>query len=116
MVSSGFLVKNGEILKSAFFTCLCPKGSQSVAKRPLELFLNVNNALLKIFLFNSYPDFIFCGLILCPWSFGRSTKCLRVCFWTHWFNWELLKEYLYLVEKSTFFKRCLQVFFFCQKW
>ena len=23
-VSPGFLVKNGQILKSAFFTCLCP--------------------------------------------------------------------------------------------
>ena len=30
----GFLVKNDQILKLAFFTCLCPKGSQRVAKRP----------------------------------------------------------------------------------
>ena len=82
-VSPGFLVKNGQILKYAFFSCLCPSGSQCVTKRPSESFLGANNALTKNFPLNSHPDFIFCGLFLCPWSLGRPKKCLRGRFWTH---------------------------------
>ena len=47
------------------------EGSQCVAKRPWESFLSANNALTKNFLFISHPDFIFCGLFICPWSLGR---------------------------------------------
>ena len=96
--------QNWQIFKLAFFTCLCPWGSRRVVKLPWESILSANNALTKIFLFNSHPDFIFFGLFLCPWSLGRPKKCLRGRFETHWFDWKLLKEYLYFVQKSTFFQ------------
>ena len=102
--SPGFLVKIDQIFKLAFFTCLCLWGSRRVVKLPWESILSVNNALTKIFMFNSHPDFIFCGIFLCPLSLGRPQKCLRGRFQTHLFDWKLLKEYLYLVQKSTFFQ------------
>ena len=65
-ISPGFLAKNDQIFKSVFFTCLCPWGSRRVVKLPWESLLSANNALTKTILFNSHPDFIFCGLFLCP--------------------------------------------------
>ena len=103
-VSPGFLLKIDQIVKFAFCTCLCPWGSRRVVKLPWQSILSVNNALTKIFLFNSHPDFIFCGLFHCPWYLGRPQKCLRGPFQTHLFDLKLLKEYLYLVQKSTFFQ------------
>ena len=81
-VSPGFLVKNDQILMSAFFTCLCPQRSRRVVKVPCELFSSANNTLTKNFMFNSRPDFIFCGLFLCPLSLGRPKKCLKGRFRT----------------------------------
>ena len=75
-----------------------------VAKLPWGSFLSANNALKKNVLFNSHPDFIFCGLFLCPWSLGRPTKRLRGRFRTHRFDWKLLKEYFYFVQKLTLFQ------------
>ena len=69
-----------------------------------ESFLSANNALTKTFLFNSHPDFTLCGLFLCPWSLGRPKECLREPFRALRFDWKLLKEYLYFVQKSTFFQ------------
>ena len=59
-------IKNDQILKSAIFTCLCPKGSRPVVKLPWESFLSANNALTKYFPLNPNPDFIFSALFLCP--------------------------------------------------
>ena len=42
--------------------------------------LRGNNAVTKNFLFNSHPNFIFCGLFLCPCFLGRTNKCLRKLF------------------------------------
>ena len=82
-VSPWFLAKIDQILKSAFFTCLCPSGSRRVEKLPWESFLSANNALTKNFLFNSHHGLVFCGLFLCPWSLGRPKKCLRGRLRTH---------------------------------
>ena len=71
---------------------------------PLGIILSSNNALTKNCLFNSHHDFVFCGLFLFPWSLGRPKKCLRGCFVTNWFDWKLSWEYLYFVQKSTFFQ------------
>ena len=57
--------------------------SSRFVKLPWDLFLSANNALTKNFLFNSHPDFIFCGLFVCPWSLKRPKKCLRLRFRTH---------------------------------
>ena len=69
-----------------------------------ESVLSANNAPTKKFLFNSHPDFKFCGLFLCPCSLERPKTCLRGRFQPHWFDWKLLKEHLYFVQKSTFFQ------------
>ena len=82
-VSPEVLVKNDQILKLAFFTCLCPLGSRRVVKLHWESFLSANNGLAKTVLFNIHPDFIFFGLFFCPWSLGRPKKCLRGRFTTH---------------------------------
>ena len=80
-ISPWFLAKTDQFLKSAFFTCLCPWGSRRLVRLKWKSFLSANNALTKNFLFNSHPDFIFCGLFLCPWEPFR----------THWFDWKLLR-------------------------
>ena len=77
-VSAGFLVKNDQILKSAFYTRLCPSGSPGV-----ESCLSAINALSKNFLFKIYLNFIFCRLFLCHWSVERAKKCLRGHFRPH---------------------------------
>ena len=79
-VGPGFWVKHDHILKSAFFTPLCPWGSWCVVKLLWESFLSENNALAKNVLFNLNPDFIFYGLFFCPWSLGRPKKCLGDVF------------------------------------
>ena len=43
-VSPWFLVKNDQILKSSFFTCLCPWGSRRLVKLPWESVLSAYNA------------------------------------------------------------------------
>ena len=82
-LSPWFLAKNDRILKSAFFTCLCPLGSRGVEKLPWESFLSANNALTKNFRFNSHHGFIFFGPFLCACSLRRPKKCLRGRFRTH---------------------------------
>ena len=47
----------------------------------------------------------FCGLFLCLWFFVRAKKCFTGDFRTHGFDLKLLKQYLYFVQKSTFFQR-----------
>ena len=82
-ISPWFFVKNDQIFKSAFLTCLFPWGSRRVVKLPCESFLTENNALTKNFLFNFHPDLLFCGLFLCPWTLGRLKMFLRGLFRTH---------------------------------
>ena len=62
---------------------LGPEGSRRVVKLTWESVLSASNALKKNFLFNSYTDFIFCRILICPWSLKRPKKCLRERFRTH---------------------------------
>ena len=52
----------------------------SACLNPWESFLSANNAQTKNILINSYPDFIFCGLFLCPLSLGRPEKVSQGTF------------------------------------
>ena len=91
------------MLKSAFFTSLCPKGSRRVVKLFWKSWLSGNYSLATNVMFNSHPDFIFSGPFLFPCSLGRPKNCVRERLRTHLFEWKLLKEYLVGVQKSTFF-------------
>ena len=66
-VGPGIWVKNDQIFKSAFFTCLRPQGSQRAVKLPWDSFLSANNALTKNFLFN---PFSFVGYFFVPGPLG----------------------------------------------
>ena len=76
-VSPWFLTKNGQFLKSPFFHLFMSLGMSAYRKTPLGIILSANNTLTKNFLFNSHPDFIFCGQFLSPWSLTTPKKCLR---------------------------------------
>ena len=102
-VSPRILVKNDQILRSAKLTFVFFPRDLGVWYLSLgNHFFSANNALKKNFLFNSHPNFIFFGLFLCLWSLERPKKCLTGRLRTHWFDWKLLEEYLYFVQKSTF--------------
>ena len=79
-----FLVKNDKILKSAFFTPLCPLGCRCVVKLPLGSFLGGNNALTKNgknFLFCLYSVSIFPGqffLSIVPWETQETSSDILI--------------------------------------
>ena len=91
--------------KSRVFGRKWPQGSRSVGKVTQESFLNANNSLTKNFLFNSHPEFIFLGLILCPWSLGSPKKCLVLSVFGHTESMESFKRIFVFRPKIDFFPR-----------
>ena len=104
-VSPRILVKNDQILSSAKLTFV-------FFPRDLGVwYLSLGNHFLvqitpwqRIVLLTLTLSSSFLGYFFVPGPFERPKKCIRGCFRTHWFNWKLLKEHLYFVQKWTFSK------------
>ena len=73
--------QNWPIFEVGIFYLFMSLGISASRKTQMEIIFKWKNALTKNFLFNSHPDFIFCGLFFCPWEPFR----------THWFDWKLLR-------------------------